>query len=143
MEHFYTVKILDTETVFCVGKDHPLSKRRSISFPELAEEPLVLLRAGSFQYQMIEESFQHCGVIPNVVFHTNQLYTMESFLRKGIASAFLFRETAARMPGVHMIPLSPALEIHVGLVWKRGHFLYSDATRFIRFVKGKSYLSFL
>lgn len=143
MEHFYSVKILDTETVFCVGKDHPLSRRRNISFPELEGEPLVLLRAGSYQYQMIEEAFRSCGVIPNVVFHTNQLYTMESFLRKGIASAFLFRETAARMSGIHMIPLQPPLEIHVGLVWKRGRFLYSDATRFIRFVKGKSYLPLL
>lgn len=143
MEHFYAVRILDTETVFCVRRDHPLASRQTISFPQLAGEPLVLLRAGSYQHQMIEESFRRCGVIPNVVFHTNQLYTMENFLRTGIASVFLFRETAARMTGVQMISLDPPLEIHVGLVWKRGHFLYSDATRFIRFVKGKSYLPLL
>ena len=140
LDHFYSVKIIDTEVVFCTWQNHPFSTHGSLSLTELSCEPLVLLKEGSYLCQLIESSFRSCGITPEVVLHTNQLTTIASFLRKRIASAFLFREVAATMPDTVMIPLDQPATVHIGLVWKRDHYLYSDTARFIRFVKEKSYL---
>jgi DNA-binding transcriptional LysR family regulator len=143
LDHFYSVNILDTEIVFCVNRNHPLASHSMISLTELEGEPLVQLKKSSYQCQVVETSLRACGVTPHVVLYTNQLYTISSFLRKGVASAFLFREIASMMPDTVAIPLEHSIRIHIGMVWKRGRFLYSDTARFIRFVKEKNYLPHL
>lgn len=143
LKHFYAVNILDTEMVFCTSKDHPLASHFDISFEEIANEPLILLKPGSYQCHVIESSLKACGIVPRTILHTNQLSTIATFLKKRIASAFLFREIAATMPNTAAIPLRYPIKIHVGMVWKKGGFIYSDTANFIHFVKNKSYLRLL
>ena len=143
LEHLYSVNILDTEMVFCTTKDHPLAARPDISFEEIAHEPLILLKPGSYQCYMIENSLKACGIVPRTILHTNQLSTIATFLQKEIASAFLFREIAATIPNTAAIPLKHPIKIHIGMVWKKGGFIYSDTAHFIDFVKNKSYLQLL
>ena len=143
LEHFYSVNILDTEMVFCVNQNHPLAERPCISFEDIAGEPLILLKKGSYQCHVIESSLRECGVTPYTILHTNQLYTIATFLQKQIASAFLFREIAATIPCTTIIPLKQPINIHIGMVWRKGGFIYSDTAHFIHFVKKKSYLNLL
>jgi DNA-binding transcriptional LysR family regulator len=42
-----TVKLFDTELVFCVGSSHPLADRESVNIQDLAGQKLILLKEDS------------------------------------------------------------------------------------------------
>ena len=127
--------ITKLETVCCVGKEHPLARRRSISVKELAGEPLVLFKNSFFQTERIIARFEAEGIEPKVLLQTDQLSTIRNLVSCGAAVGFLFGEVSRFLSRIASIPLEPPMIAQVSLVWRSADYLSSQEQRFIELVR--------
>ena len=123
------------ETVFCVSRDHPLAGRTAVQIEDLADEPLVLFKNSFFQTETILQRFQALGQTPKVLLHTDQLSTVRRLISSGVAGGFLFRDLVTERDDMIPIPLSPAIQSTVSLVWKPSGSAFRDMERFIEYVQ--------
>ena len=93
-KRFYTLPLLETQLVYCVSKDHPKANRKSINLAELENEPLILMKSGSYQNQLLLHHFNDLGITPKVLLRTEQLYTIQQYITRQYATGFVIKEIA-------------------------------------------------
>jgi len=130
-EAYESVAVADTETVWCVWKEHPLATQSSVSIWQLEEEPLVFFRTGFFQPELLQQQFEEAGVVPRVLHTTDQLSTVQSLIRSRTASGFLLGFLAEQTPDLKCLPVKPPMVVQVSLVWDRRRQLTEDMRQLI------------
>jgi DNA-binding transcriptional LysR family regulator len=55
------------------------------------------------------------------------------FVRQGKCGCFFFSSMLPFTPELHGIPIEPEIPTRIGLVWKKGKYISSQAQTFIRF----------
>lgn len=133
--HFNCINVLNTELVYVVNKKHRLAGEKAICIEMIKDEPLILMREGSFQNSAIRERFKEVDGVPKVILFANQLYTIHNFIASDIASSFLFKEVVDLHEDIAGIPMENPIEVNIGLIWKKNQQIFSDASRFIQFTK--------
>ncbi len=127
--------ITETETVFCVSRDHKMADRKTVSICEIKDEPLIMFNGGFYQNQVIKERFEKEGLRPRVLHYSSQFYTIKEFISGGIAGGFMFKDIAETVPEIRGIPLDDPIYIQVGLIWKLNQHMFNDAARFLKYSK--------
>lgn len=127
-------KIYDVECCFITYPGHPLSEKESVSFSDLAFEPLVLLSGGFFVNDIIDKAFCTAGIIPHVLLYSPQLHTVKNLVQQRIASTILTRQALLDTDLLVPVSFQKPLRINSGIVMKKGHQLYDDEKRLIRFI---------
>ncbi len=135
---FRTVRISQTETVWCVAPDHPLAGKSQISMEQLAGEPLVFFQSSFSQHELVMRRFQEARVTPQVLHETEQLSTVHSLIQSGTASGFLLRFLAEKLPGVRWVRLDPPVPVEIRLAWDRRRKLTPDMRRLARWWQGEA-----
>jgi hypothetical protein len=139
---YNTIKILETELYFCVSKNNPLSKKTILTIEDIKNEPLILMKEGSFQNPFIHNLFKTINTTPRVILYSSQINTMKKFISYNAGSAFLMKElldeTDTNIVG---IPLSEEFNIRIGLIWKINSKLEKNNIKFINFIKSYKYNS--
>lgn len=130
-----TEPILNTEIVFCTSRNSHLAASRSLKLVDVRNEPLIMLNDGSYHNRVVKEQFSKIACIPNTALYTSQISTIKSFITHEIGSAFLIRELVAGESGILGIPMNPAWNVQIGLVWKKGKKLTANAEQFLDFVR--------
>jgi DNA-binding transcriptional LysR family regulator len=126
--------IVKTQVQFCVNKENKLSQKDVISMDEIGNEPVIMLKEGFYHNKVVRERYDKSKIKPNIIYYSNQLDTIKSFVKSGIGSAFLIREIVDHEKGIKAIPLENPIDINIGLVWKKDRYI-SEATRtFIDFL---------
>ena len=120
------------EIIWCARSDHPLASRESVTPGDLEYEPLVLFRDSLQLNERIPAWFASAGLTPRVRHTTGQLSTVETMIRSGTASGFLFRPTAGLGGAMAVCALSPAMRMEVSLAWNRRRRPFRDMERLIR-----------
>lgn len=138
-ERFHYLPIISTQLVYCVDYGNPLSKMKTINISEIGRQPLILMKSDSFQNVVINQKFEEAGIKPNVLFYSNQLYTIKRFVQHNNIGAFLFEEIILHDSDIVGIPFDPPIPIPIGLIWKKDKYMYSSATDFINFTKKYHY----
>ena len=124
--------------VCCVSKNHPLSKKQSVTVGDLKNEPLVLFKNSFFQTERIMERYKQCGVTPDVLLDTAQVSTVQSVVSRGLAVGFIFEFLLKSNPELVGIALDPPMSTKVSLVWKTGGHLSANMNGLIKFVSDYS-----
>lgn len=122
----------------CVRSGSPLAAEKTLSFSQLAEEPLGCFSIGFHQNQFLERRFAELGAKPNFVFRTSQIATMWEMVSQGIFSCLMYMDLQSRRPDLHFVPLAPEEELStasVRLSWRKKDYLYSDMERLIRCIQ--------
>ena len=132
-KRFASIPILQTELLYCVAKDHRLAEKEVIELADLKEEPLVLMKRGSYQNKEVLRRFQEQGIQPNILLRTEQLYTIEQYILRQEAGGFLFKEIAACNREITGIAVQPKIPISVHLIWDKNKQTPHSAAEFIRF----------
>lgn len=127
--------LLHDQLVFCVAKNHPLAKRKSVSPEDLDNQNIILFNRDSVQNALLRSRFDSYHVKPNIIMQGSQLYTMLNFLRTGTVGCFLYSSTMAGLPKYRAIPLDPPLKTNIGIVWKKGRHLSNQMQNFIQFAR--------
>ncbi len=123
--------------VFCVSPDHHLAKETEISLEMLKDEPLILYNTDSVMNTTLTSRFDKIGQKPNVIMHASQLFTIRSFIERGLGGAFLYSSLMTNLPELVGIPVTPAVTQEIGLVWKKGKYLNEGVEKFINFTKNR------
>jgi len=136
--NFNTLKIAETETVFCVASSHQFASKKSIAIAEIGDEPLIMFKSGFYHYELINNLFADNSLTPNVIHYSSQLQTMKEFISSGICSGFLFIDVIKSSPDIVGIPIERPIYIDISLVWKQNQYMYQDLLKFISYAKESS-----
>ena len=134
-ERYNSIKLFSTQYVYCVSKLSELASHKTVDTEDIKDEPLILFNADSYQNNAIKMRYSEHGFSPHVILYSSQFYTIRQFVESGIAGAFMFEQLVQAQNEIVGIPLKPPLELQIGLIWKKGKKMYSNATKFIRFAE--------
>ena len=128
-------KLTSYDLEYCVGPKHPLTWEKSVTLTQTAQYPMILFSGGYYQKHLLDSSFRTLGLTPNILFHSNQLTTIKSFIRQDIASGFLMPQILQEEDGIIPIPVSDELKLNVAVVWRKDDYLTKSAERFVSFCR--------
>ncbi len=128
-------RILSDKIVFCVSRNHHYANETAITIEMLQNEPIMMYNTDSVQNSTFQSQFENAGIKPNIIMHASQLYTIRNFLKHNLGGACLYSSLLHNMPEFIGIPLSPAIEQEIGIVWQKGKFINSRVEKFIAFIK--------
>ena len=123
------------EMMYCVGPQHPLAEKKTVSLKETADYPMILFSGGYYQQALLTSKFHELDIQPDVLFHSNQLTTIKSFIRENIASGFIMPQIIQVEDGIIPIPVEEGLRLNVAVVWRKDDYLTKEAKSFISFCR--------
>ena len=110
--------IIDNEDLlFCVSKDHPLAEQSTLLLNMLTDEPLVLFNTDSVQVMTLTRQFKAAGVNPHIVLNTSQITTLINMVKTNHIGCFLYKSMVDMYPELVGIPVFPAIEQRIGVIW--------------------------
>ena len=133
---FSVTPLTTMEIVWCTIQSHPLAGLTEISTENLKDEPLVFFHRNFTTQESVVRQFKNNGITPHILHTTEQLSTVQSLIRSGIASGFLMRPLAEMMSNVATIPLRPSISLRVSLIWKHSQKPFRDMTQLIKLCQG-------
>ena len=92
-------QLLSDQLVFCVSREHPLVKEKSVSVEMLKDEPLIMYNTDSVQNQTLLSIFDSIKVKPHVILNASQLYTIQAFVQKNLGGAILYSKICTESRG--------------------------------------------
>jgi DNA-binding transcriptional LysR family regulator len=108
----------------------------------LKDENLILFRKGSKHNEYIEQRFAHMGISPRVLLYSSQIHTIQEFITKGMACAFVFDGITDIFNDTVKIPIPDLPSQNVSLVWKkpkhlnnRERYLFHEVEQFVAFAR--------
>lgn len=96
---------------------------------------MILFSGGYYQRTLLETSFRTLSLEPDILFHSNQLTTIKSFVRNNIASGFIMPQILREEDGIVPIPVEEGLRLNVAVVWRKDDYLTKEAKSFITFCR--------
>lgn len=128
-------RIVSDKIVFCVSPKHHFAKEKHITIEMLKDEPLMMYNTDSVQNSTFYTLFEKAGIKPNIIMQASQLYTINNFIKHNLGGACLYSSLLKNMPECMGIPISPAIEQEIGIVWQKGKYINSGVEKFISFSK--------
>lgn len=133
-----TVRLFDTELVFCVSQTHPLAQRKSVSIADLKDQKLILLKEDSYQNKLLKKMFTDAGLQIDVLMYSNQINSIYSMLSHGSCGAFLFGQMVDPTLNLCCIHLEPRIDLSVGLVRRKNVPTHSYMQSLIQYAKNQA-----
>ena len=116
------INVRDVRILFYFNINEPIGDMLLVDYERIRDFPLVLLSEDSFGSAFVNGEFKKRGLQPNVILHTNQLFTIRNLLNNRSAATFLYEgildpseEDIAAVP----LPDNPA--VHIRLIWNKNH----------------------
>ncbi|GAB2027436.1 LysR family transcriptional regulator [Lactovum odontotermitis] len=119
--HLETYFIMRDSYSICMSLEHPLAKRKSIDFSELAGEQFVSLGNDFVQYKILKELCLEHGMkdeVKNFVI-ANEIQTAKSLISNGTGIGFLITSSLGSRKDIRAIPLKVPVYFYVYLVFKK------------------------
>lgn len=127
---------LQEEIVVCVPVGHRFAARKSITFAQLAGEPLVFYKEGYYIREQLQEAFEEIGMTPRIVFETNLFSLIKSLVKNGTGISAFLRVVATGEPDLAAVPFDPPLYLDLLIAWKRHQYLSRANRAFVDFLLG-------
>lgn len=131
---FSVQHIIKLETMFCVSKEHPLSKLKTITPLDLTQMPLVLFKDSFFQTETIKKIFCKYGVNPKILLQTEQLSNVFRMIENNTAAGFLFKPLTEGNSALAAIPMQEPLYVDISLIWKKDTYLSGSMKSFAAYI---------
>jgi DNA-binding transcriptional LysR family regulator len=140
-EHYEKQEIIQTELLYCVSKNNPISKKESLTIEDIKDESIILLREGFFQNQLINQMYYEVHQVPKIILVSAQLSVIRNFVKMNAGGAFLMKELVdISDESIIGIPFENKLNLTIGLVWQKEAKLHKGVLDFIRFLSHQTEL---
>lgn len=140
-EHFEKERITESELLYVVNRNNPLSSMETVTIEDIKDEPLVLFKEGFFQNQLINGMYHAVNRTPNIVLASSQLSVIRNFVRMDAGGAFLMKDLVEEDdPAIKGIPFKDRIVLSIGLIWGKEAKLHAGAEAFIRALRTMSIL---
>lgn len=134
VEGIRVMPVMEAEVYLAVPEGDPLAEKEKVTFRDIRDRDVIMYKDGYYLRKIIEEQFLKENISPNIVLNTNQLYTTGNMVRHKIAVGFMFKDVIAQEQHLIGIPFEDPIILHIGLIWKKESYLFSDVAKFIKFV---------
>lgn len=125
------VRLLLREPMVLVAPPgHRLRGRRAVSLPELAEEPFVVMKAGTSLRELVEAICATAGFHPRVALESSQLASVVSLAQAGVGVTIV-PEMAAGPDGAGIRISDASAYRELGVIWRQGQPLAPAAQAFL------------
>lgn len=125
--------------VVVVPPTHRFHRRARIDLAELADDELVTTPAGFGHSALVQALLAEAGVSPRVSFESADLATIEGLVAAGLGVAVVPEAFAGLSGTVGLALSSPLATRTIGLTWRTDRRLAPPATRFLAFVRGRTW----
>ncbi len=123
------------EMAVIVAPGHPLTRKKAVSFKELAEEPFIMKEKGSGTRKLVEQSFANANCEPNVLMETSNAEFIKQLVQRGEGVSLLVREAVVAELGekkLTAVPLKgPRLFLDVSIAYLKNQILSPPARAFV------------
>jgi DNA-binding transcriptional LysR family regulator len=83
------------EMAVIVAPGHPLTRKETVSFKELAEEPFIMKEKGSGTRKLVEQSFANANCEPNILMETSNTEFIKQLVQRGDGISIVVKEAVA------------------------------------------------
>jgi DNA-binding transcriptional LysR family regulator len=83
------------EMAVIVASGHPLTRKKAVSFKELAEEPFIMKEKGSGTRKLVEQSFEKVNCEPNILMETSNTEFIKQLVQRGDGISIVVKEAVA------------------------------------------------
>lgn len=123
------------EMAIIVAPNHPLTRKKSISFKELADEPFIMKENGSGTRKLVEQLFEKEGCEPNALMETSNTEFIKQLVQRGEGVSFLVREAVAAEIADKMLAEVPLkgqkIYLEVSIAYLKNQVLSPPARAFV------------
>ena len=77
------------QVVACVPEDSPLAQKDSLSWSDVSNIDLIMLKEGSFIRNLIQQKLKEHNIQPNIILESNQIETIKGLISSNVGMAFL------------------------------------------------------
>ncbi|UCD82588.1 MAG: LysR family transcriptional regulator [Desulfobacterales bacterium] len=123
------------EMALIMAPDHPLVKRKAISFKELAQEPFIMKENGSGTRKLVEELFAKEKCSPDILMETSNTEFIKQLVQRGEGVSFLVREAVvAELKDKSLIDMpikGRKIFLDVSIAYLKGQVLSPPAKAFV------------
>lgn len=138
-KEFETITIARTEMLWCALPDHPLAVHKAITPELLKNEPMVFFGDSYLVHELIRQRFTEVGITPTVLHATEQLSTIQSMVRNGVASGFMLHFLANTQKGLVTLSFDKPITLDISLVWRKNTALSRSAKQLIQICQQESF----
>lgn len=121
--------------------NHPLARRRQITFKALAREPFILYPPGFALNPIILGACKQNSFEPRVVAESSQVDFVIALVSAQMGIALVPRMIARQKPHPlvrHVPVIEPAIFWHLALIWRRGSYLSEAAKAWLALEKNRT-----
>ena len=130
------IALTQSDVTFAVSRDNQLARKKEVTWSDIIREPLVMLNDTFTLTQTIKNEVREAGLeLPQNIYYTSQMYTIEQFIGRNVASGFLPTQVVKQNPSI--IGVNCPLPKHdwIYLVYRKDRRLFQSAMLFIQTVK--------
>ena len=121
------------QVVACVPEDSPLAQKDSLSWSDVSNIDLIMLKEGSFIRNLIQQKLKEHNIQPNIILESNQIETIKGLISSNVGMAFLLDFVVQDTPHIKTLPIEDPIFVDVGLAWKKDRYISKAAQSFINF----------
>ena len=114
-----TIDICDVPIHFYISIENPIACQSEVTFEDLKNIPLVLLKKDTWLTSHILQRFEEAGVKPTVILYTDQLQTIQRLVDNDTAATFLFDGILNTDENMVSLSFKDAPIAKVRLIWNK------------------------
>lgn len=81
----------EEELILLLPPEHPLVRKKSVTFEEISKEPVILKESGSKTRRVVNELYARHACVPNILLETANADFIKQFVERGDGISFLVR----------------------------------------------------
>lgn len=139
-EDVVEIPLLDDYVCVVLSKEHPLSKEKAVSLPQIQNEQFILLDGPRTITSFFDKLFLDANFTPNIRLHMTTYVNILDLVQNNIGITMMTYRTAHYIApsGVAIIPISPPAPMHLSLFYMKRRPLSPIAKAFITYVKANT-----
>jgi DNA-binding transcriptional LysR family regulator len=123
------------EMAVILPRNHPLTKKKAVTFSDLAEERFIMKESGSGTRKLVEELFANEGCTPNILMETSNTEFIKQLVQRGEGISFVVKEAVAaelKEKKLATVPLmGPMVYLDVSIAYLKEQVLSPSAKAFV------------
>jgi len=123
------------EMAVIVAPGHPLTRKKAVSFKELAQEPFIMKENGSGTRKLVEKAFASANCEPNILMETSNTEFIKQLVQRGDGISIVVKEAVALELGekkLAKVPLkNPQIYLDVSIACLKDQPLSPPARAFV------------
>lgn len=117
---YKSLKLTDTQFLYCVSEHHPLAERTELSFRDICHEPIISFFGDRYLHRLgLAEKYRAGGGELKILYRCNQINALIDLIRNNEGCGFLLEESFTDRKGIVGIPLQEKLPVSLYLVWTK------------------------